>query len=551
MSVDSFLESKLQRPPIPWRVGRPHSTVGPARSSARLDRSPGGGACRLRQDHPRGAVVGAAVGPGLLAAWLSLDAGDNDPGRLWTHVAAALERAGCRSGRHGHLDGGQQRRGDHRCPAPAAQRHGGDARATSCSCSTTSTSCTSPPCHDQVEFLVEHLPPQAHLLITTRADPGLRLGRLRATGQLAEIRAADLAFNSRRGVVAAGAAARAALRRRHGSADGPHRRMARRALPGHPVTVGSRGPRRVRPAVQRRQPLHRRLPDRGGAQPALGRGPRLHHLDLDPGPVLAARCATSSSGRPGPRRSSTTSSAPTCSSCRSTRSGEWFRFHHLFAAVARSELRSSTPTGSAGCTRAPPAGSATHGHIDEAVTHLLASGSTERRGPARAGELAEVRRCRPGRDGARAGSTRWAHRRSPADPAAGVTAAWMAALSGDEDGLAAHLQALEEFREYGPLPDGTRSVESAIAMIQGLFGYGGPVEMARGARRAVELETDGRLALLLDRQPDARPRGVRRRRPRTGHAVGEGVGQRGGAGHHRAARLSSTCRWSRPNAGMH
>ena len=29
-------------------------------------------------------------------------------------------------------------------------------------------------------------------------------------------------------------------------------------------------------------------------------------------------------------------------------------------------------------------------------------------------------------------------------------------------------------------------------MIQGMFGYGGPVEMAAGARRAVELETDGR-----------------------------------------------------------
>ena len=29
------------------------------------------------------------------AAWISLDEGDNDPGRLWTHVAVALDRAGC------------------------------------------------------------------------------------------------------------------------------------------------------------------------------------------------------------------------------------------------------------------------------------------------------------------------------------------------------------------------------------------------------------------------------------------------------------------------
>ena len=78
----------------------------------------------------------------------------------------------------------------------------------------------------------------------------------------------------------------------------------------------------------------------------------------------------------------------------------------------------------------------------------------------------------------------------PRDPATAVTASWMAALSGDEAALAAHLEVLEEFRDYGPLPDGSRSVESAIALIQGLFGFGGPVEMSAAAQRAVELETD-------------------------------------------------------------
>ena len=49
---------------------------------------------------------------------------------------------------------------------------------------------------------------------------------------------------------------------------------------------------------------------------------------------------------------------------------------------------------------------------------------------------------------------------------------------------------LQEFLGYGPLPDGTRSVESAVALIVGLFGYGGPAEMMTAAQRAVELETD-------------------------------------------------------------
>ena len=43
-------------------------------------------------------------------------------------------------------------------------------------------------------FLLEHLPPQMHLVITTREDPPLPLPRLRVRGLLTELRAADLRF---------------------------------------------------------------------------------------------------------------------------------------------------------------------------------------------------------------------------------------------------------------------------------------------------------------------------------------------------------------------
>ena len=42
--------------------------------------------------------------------------------------------------------------------------------------------------------LLEHLPPQIHLVIASRADPALPLARLRGRGELVEIRAADLRF---------------------------------------------------------------------------------------------------------------------------------------------------------------------------------------------------------------------------------------------------------------------------------------------------------------------------------------------------------------------
>lgn len=47
---------------------------------------------------------------------------------------------------------------------------------------------------EALTYLIEHLPPQMHLVITTREDPQLPLARLRARDQLTELRAADLRF---------------------------------------------------------------------------------------------------------------------------------------------------------------------------------------------------------------------------------------------------------------------------------------------------------------------------------------------------------------------
>src|SRR5687768_15809605 len=49
---------------------------------------------------------------------------------------------------------------------------------------------------EALTFLIEHLPPQLHLVIATREDPRLPLARLRTRDQLTELRAADLRFNA-------------------------------------------------------------------------------------------------------------------------------------------------------------------------------------------------------------------------------------------------------------------------------------------------------------------------------------------------------------------
>jgi LuxR family maltose regulon positive regulatory protein len=50
--------------------------------------------------------------------------------------------------------------------------------------------------HDAMTFLLDHLPPQMHLVLATRADPPLPLPRLRARGHLTELRQSDLRFTT-------------------------------------------------------------------------------------------------------------------------------------------------------------------------------------------------------------------------------------------------------------------------------------------------------------------------------------------------------------------
>lgn len=50
--------------------------------------------------------------------------------------------------------------------------------------------------HRGLIFLLEHLPPQMHLILVSRADPPLPLARMRVQGQLAEVRTTDLLFKT-------------------------------------------------------------------------------------------------------------------------------------------------------------------------------------------------------------------------------------------------------------------------------------------------------------------------------------------------------------------
>jgi LuxR family maltose regulon positive regulatory protein len=134
---------------------------------------------------------------GLPVAWLSLEAEDNDPTRFLSYLIAALQTLDAQIGTTALvlLRTPQP-------PSPEAvlamltndlvDRDGGDVALVLDDYHVI----TADPLQRGMTYLVEHLPPQLHLILATRADPPLPLARLRAQGQLSEVRTADLRFGA-------------------------------------------------------------------------------------------------------------------------------------------------------------------------------------------------------------------------------------------------------------------------------------------------------------------------------------------------------------------
>jgi len=150
-------------------------------------------------------IGGEKLSPSSLAhnpsnvAWLSLDENDNDPARFLTYFGAALDQANSGFGQNiGAMLSSSQ---------PAVVEPFISAIVNDIATSDPSDSLVlvledyhfinSPAVHDALVYLLDNLPAQMHLVMTSRSDPPLALSRLRARNQLMEIRARELRFTTR------------------------------------------------------------------------------------------------------------------------------------------------------------------------------------------------------------------------------------------------------------------------------------------------------------------------------------------------------------------
>jgi LuxR family transcriptional regulator, maltose regulon positive regulatory protein len=141
------------------------------------------------------AVRAWCAGRGSEVAWVTLDAADNDPTRLWRYVATAVDRVrqglgGPALRRLGSPGGSYEEAVDEVMNALAV--FGEEVVVVLDDLQ----SVTDADCLRSIAYAVDRLPASARLLLVTRSDPALRQAKLRAEGRLAEVRANDLAFTS-------------------------------------------------------------------------------------------------------------------------------------------------------------------------------------------------------------------------------------------------------------------------------------------------------------------------------------------------------------------
>jgi LuxR family maltose regulon positive regulatory protein len=438
-----------------------------------------------------------ATAGGSRVAWVSLEEGDNDPTRFWVYVVEALRTVEPDVGQATLAALGRPSADLYRVVLPGLLN---DLHAVGSPLFLVLDDyhlVTNPACHQTLTFFLDHLPAGVHLALSGRSDPPLPLARMRARGELAEIRVADLQFSDEEAIALLNGSMRLDL------AGEDVARLAERTegwAAGLVLAGLSLRDRQDASAfIASFHGDHRHVADYLAAE-VLERQPeeirtfllRTSILERLSGPLCDAVLeAEGSAGLLAELERSNLFLVPLDDH------REWYRYHHLFAQLLRLELASREPQLVATLHQRAGAWHRQAGYLDEAIGHASAAGEFTQAAAMiaehwltfwRRGQRATVARWLDGLpDEAILGNppiayvTAWIRGYSGASKQ--QTEAWLAAV--DQDGAEGTLP--DGVSSEGSLPDGVSSLMFGANLARASLVFDDLGRSAAAGRRALEL----------------------------------------------------------------
>ena len=457
----------------------------------------------LRESAPRLVLFAAPPGFGkttLLAQWrdvdgrafacVSLDAGDNDPVMFWSYIVQAIQHAvpdwGAGTAALSALT--EPRAGVVDAVVPAVLHDLEAVGEQLVLVLDDYQEITNRTCHDSLNFFLERAPSNVTLALSTRSDPPIPMGRLRALDELLELRAVDLSFTEAESATFLNQTLRLGLATE--TLGVLHERTE-----GWPVGV-----RLAAMSLFQAEDRDDFVARFGGAsrhivdyltEVVLNTLDEERHQFLLETSVLDTMCGPlcdAATGRQGSAEVLIELERANLfliplDDCR-----EWYRYHELFADVLRNRLLQSDPELARAVHRRASEWLGPEGYRYEAVRHAVAADALE------SAITLVLEDWHPSLEQDDAVAILRQLEELPStyverDPRLAVVGAWaLSALARRDDSLAA-LESAESARFERPMPCGL-PFEAATALTRACFPWGDSARMLGAAARASELLGD-------------------------------------------------------------